>query len=630
MIFILLILSVAMKQKYTNHDKKLLEKVSELLCPKLCILTLLLLASCLPQGVKLNIPDCPATSQNCYPEKYEGMGLYDTMNVDMDGYKYKLELVEGINSSDNEWHLSFVKDNHAVMTYSEDGINRCINVVRRAEHSFVYDKGINGLPDSHIGLLAIKGDKVFFSAASFENKNILKNIDGKVFATTDEITGKSELYVADYLNNQISNINVIKDTLLKFDGWSAHTTISNDGNLLVFASDRAGGHGGTDLWMVFIDKNIKFPRFYNLGSNINSECDELSPFFSNDGKRLYFASSGNATVGGYDIFYSEIDAAFYELIDGNIEDEELNKFFSKPVNLGSPINSKYDEIFPSSPGNPDDILYFSSFRNDLSNVLPEKQGGFDLYVVHKVHVDKHEEGISESGLEKSVRTPTDSITVKNDVIVSGFVYDKNTGSPVDSALINVISNKSHKSKDYFSDDYGRFEVPVKRNVEVEIMAHKNEYFFDSKRIFFDDTFVRDSSRIDFYLPEIGVIRINFPTDKYSTPYKFTLDSNGVVTGRYWLDELKMVASNIKLSLDKIDKIVLVGHTDDVGSDDYNINLSQRRVDFVINELIKLGVPQNVLFSRAAGEHEPLMRHSDESTETFRKRLRRVTMEKYFK
>jgi outer membrane protein OmpA-like peptidoglycan-associated protein len=136
--------------------------------------------------------------------------------------------------------------------------------------------------------------------------------------------------------------------------------------------------------------------------------------------------------------------------------------------------------------------------------------------------------------------------------------------------------------------------------------------------------------MDFYLPEIGVIRINFPTDEYMNPYKYTLDSSGIETGRLWTEELKLVASNIKMALDRIDRIVLVGHTDDVGTDAYNMALGLRRVDFVMNELVKLGIPREVLYSRTAGEGEPIPRNKDEDTTTYRKRLRRVTMEKFFK
>jgi outer membrane protein OmpA-like peptidoglycan-associated protein len=85
-----------------------------------------------------------------------------------------------------------------------------------------------------------------------------------------------------------------------------------------------------------------------------------------------------------------------------------------------------------------------------------------------------------------------------------------------------------------------------------------------------------------------------------------------------------------LAVEQIDKIVLVGHTDDVGSDEYNYNLGNRRVDFVIDELVKLGVPRNLLYGRSAGEKEPLSKYSNEELSQYRKRLRRVTMEKFFK
>jgi outer membrane protein OmpA-like peptidoglycan-associated protein len=126
------------------------------------------------------------------------------------------------------------------------------------------------------------------------------------------------------------------------------------------------------------------------------------------------------------------------------------------------------------------------------------------------------------------------------------------------------------------------------------------------------------------------MRINFPLDEYQNPYKYTLDSLGTETNRTWEEELHLLTTNILKSKAKIKKIILVGHTDDIASEEYNIQLGRRRVQFVISELIKLGVPQELLEGRSAGKNEPLTRLDNEDISIYRKRLRRVTLEKILK
>ena len=118
-------------------------------------------------------------------------------------------------------------------------------------------------------------------------------------------------------------------------------------NMVFFVSDRDGGLGGKDLWMIKKLDNGSWSLPQNLGEPINTEYDEESPYFHSDGKTLYFSSKGHSSIGGLDIFKSELD-------------KELN--WSSPKNMGYPINTVNDDLsfVPSVTGN---RAYFSSFRN---------------------------------------------------------------------------------------------------------------------------------------------------------------------------------------------------------------------------------------------------------------------------
>ena len=118
-------------------------------------------------------------------------------------------------------------------------------------------------------------------------------------------------------------------------------------NMVFFVSDRDGGLGGKDLWVIKKLDNGSWSSPQNLGEPINTEYDEESPYFHSDGKTLYFSSKGHSSIGGLDIFKSELD-------------KELN--WSSPKNMGYPINTVNDDLsfVPTVTGN---RAYFSSVRN---------------------------------------------------------------------------------------------------------------------------------------------------------------------------------------------------------------------------------------------------------------------------
>lgn len=107
-------------------------------------------------------------------------------------------------------------------------------------------------------------------------------------------------------------------------------TFNLENNVIYFSSDREGGYGGKDIYRVVKLPNNKWSKPWNLGPQINTPYDEDAPFLHINGKTLYFSSKGHETMGEYDIFETQIN------VDGK---------FSKPENLGHPINTVGDDIF---------------------------------------------------------------------------------------------------------------------------------------------------------------------------------------------------------------------------------------------------------------------------------------------
>lgn len=126
-----------------------------------------------------------------------------------------------------------------------------------------------------------------------------------------------------------------------------YPAISPDGKLLFFVTDRGDSNGGLDIYMVHKTKK-GWSRPENLGTKVNTPAHECFPYYSSDNK-LYFCSKGHTGFGGYDIFFTQYDS--------------VKATWQTPVNLGSPINTAYDDISISFSNNNPNYGAFTSTRD---------------------------------------------------------------------------------------------------------------------------------------------------------------------------------------------------------------------------------------------------------------------------
>lgn len=160
-------------------------------------------------------------------------------------------------------------------------------------------------------------------------------------------------------------------------------TFNIDNNIIYFSSDRPGGYGGKDIYRTVRLPNGKWSLPWNLGPNVNTPYDEDAPFLQLDGKVLYFSSKGHETMGEYDVFKTEIN-----------EDNQ----FSKPENLGYPINTVGDDIFfvLSADGRHG---YYSSLNENISEAGYESE---DIYFIDMRYSE------ADIKVRKGVSTDTDN------------------------------------------------------------------------------------------------------------------------------------------------------------------------------------------------------------------------------
>ncbi|MBL4587682.1 MAG: PD40 domain-containing protein, partial [Flavobacteriales bacterium] len=143
--------------------------------------------------------------------------------------------------------------------------------------------------------------------------------------------------------------------------WETHATVNATQDLLIFVSNRTGGYGGRDLWYSKKLPDGNWGLAQNIGSVINTQYEEDSPFLTVDGNTLIFSSQGHTSMGGFDIFRSEF-------VDGA---------WTAPENIGYPINTSEDDVFFSLT--PDGQHAYYSSRMD---------GGYGDTDLYKLRLEK--------------------------------------------------------------------------------------------------------------------------------------------------------------------------------------------------------------------------------------------------
>ncbi len=158
--------------------------------------------------------------------------------------------------------------------------------------------------------------------------------DGNLLLLSKDDNYDSDIYSSTYDGSKWTRSSKLNKNI-NTRYWESHGFISEDGNQIVFASDRPGGFGGLDL---YISRRVNgdWGNPVNLGPSINTELNEERPFLINNGQLLFFSSQGHRNLGGYDIFRSELQS---------------NGIWSNPENIGYPLNNTDDNFFFMPSGN---------------------------------------------------------------------------------------------------------------------------------------------------------------------------------------------------------------------------------------------------------------------------------------
>lgn len=328
-------------------------------------------------------------------------------------------------------------------------------------------------------------------------------------------------------------------------------SISPDGSTLYFVSDRGGGYGGYDIWRARKIDEHRWEKPENLGETINTPYLEQSPFIHFDNQTLYFSSNGHVGMGGLDIYMTQM-----------IDDTT----WSVPKNLGYPINTHMNEdgLIVNALGT---TAYFSSEIN------PETRR--DIYTFDMP--------------AESRPSPSSYIT--------GTITDEQSGWPLQAEFSLIDVDLDQSIMESTSTEDGEFFLCVPTNRRYAFFASTPGYLFYSEHFDLQGVFSASEPYVKHI--ELSPIRLNqtmvmrnvfFNTDSYELLSQSVVELNK-------LYELLRVNPSLEIAIE--------GHTDNVGEDGYNLTLSEKRAQAVVNYLKERGIAPARMTFKGYGQSRPV-------------------------
>lgn len=344
--------------------------------------------------------------------------------------------------------------------------------------------------------------------------------------------------------------------------WETGASTTPDEKTIYFSSNRPGGFGGLDIYKIRQLPNGDWALPINLGPKINTPYDDESPFIHPDGRTLYFSSEGHSSMGGFDIFYSELD----------------DTVWSKPVNLGYPLNTGQNELYF--------VLSADARRGYFSGIRSETFGDQDIYMANLP--------------EKPVQI----------ILLKGRVVDMQSEKPL-ATLLKVYDNASKELVYVLNSNAvnGRFSsvLPPHKNYNIQVEVDQPGYAHysvnihvpDQKEFVEIDTVIRlqkdDTVHVVTLLPNI-FFELN--TAKIDSTSELELDALA-----------KRMFENPELNLE------IAMHTYSQPTKEDNRELSQKRADAVKDELVNRGIESHRIFPVGYGDLFPSSQEAKKWEET---------------
>lgn len=348
------------------------------------------------------------------------------------------------------------------------------------------------------------------------------------------------------------------------NNWDAQPSLSADGNELYFVSDRKGGLGGYDIWYSKKDSLGRWTRAVNVGKPVNTKYNEIAPYIHVNNRNLYYASDGLPGFGGLDIYVSEKD---YQ--------------WSEPKNLGAPLNDYEDQ-------------YSFVVTSDGANAYYSREQGRMKSQIYKTNIPE------------ALRVRSRGNVVK------GIVTDAQTKRPLGSN-VELFDLKTSKKISVFTSDSvsGNYLIVIPGKSEYALHVAEPGYLFYSLHFNYEE---KDQDQPLTVNIELQPIQKNASTVMNNIFFEFNQSD---INPRSFaeLDEVvKFLLMNPEI------KVEISGHTDNVGNENYNQQLSLKRAQSVVNYFIYKGVSTSQLTQIGYGSKKPIKPNDTEENRQGNRRI----------
>jgi len=498
---------------------------------------------------------------------------YDNMSTDKKTSKVNnLEM----NSESQDYAATFYKD-EIVFTST----NESPKMIKRTDNW-------TGLPYTDMKLATLKDDQ-FTKIRKFDKKLNSKMHDGPASFSAD---GNFMAYTTNNQNDKSKDkvVELLIFTSEKInDKWSkpvafnynnpsfsiGQPCLTKDGKTMYFTSDMPGGFGGTDIYVSTLRGKNDWTKPINLGDKVNTESDEMFPFFDESNDVLYFASDGHFGLGGLDIFNSY----------------KMNDQFGMAKNLERPFNTE---------------------ENDFAFIVnPETRKG---YLSSNRVVGKGNSDIYSFTLMKDAKLEKEIIGIS-----------LNTQGENVPATFVVLKDENNKGVDsMYSDSQGAFTFKVKNDKNYTLTGKKDKYndgttavsSYGTDEKIVADVILTNKDIVEVIINEVitGVIAKNDTIKNVNTK---DILSEKVELGQliklkpiYYDFDKSIITPTAVVELDKIVKIMnkypnieieLASYTDCRGTIEYNEILSQSRATASIDYIKKRITNPTRIYGTGYGE-----------------------------
>ncbi len=459
--------------------------------------------------------------------------------------------------------------------------------------------------------------RVIFTRNNYNKGKAGKNKDG---------VNMLKLYTAEKKEKKWSNIKELPFNSNEFS--CGHPALSAHDDKLYFVSDRPGGYGGTDIWMVDY-RNGEWSTPVNMGKEINTEGNEMFPYVD-ENDNLYFASDGHAGLGGLDIFFTEL---------------QNGQPISDIENLGYPINTEKDDFGLITNGDRSEGYFSSNRRRGYSDdniySFERKCRSLKLLVydaetgepIPDVEIRMVQNGINQQlyvtdqagAIETCMSTAIDfefrafkegyessyvsygtmsrSLDNKAELkmylpksklpLVKGTIRSELTNEPIAGAKVLLKNSKDNSTVTVITGEDGKYEFQPQRAGKYIVQAVKDKYATNTEEI----GKLKGSKKNNItYEQNLGMIaegdifripNIYYDFGKYAIRTDARRELENVV-----LPVLKKYPSL---------KIEIRSHTDSRATSSFNKELSDKRAKEVVNFLVKRGISEDRLIASGYGE-----------------------------